>query len=143
MKKVIIILALTFSCASFCQEKSGENENAEKKSPAERVEKQLKKMSKDLNLDQKQVATLRELLSNQAKKREEKLIAFQTKKAEGTTLSKEEKKALVSDVKQNQEEMKGKMKEVLNPEQYLKWEQDQEEKREKMIEKIKERRSQK
>lgn len=141
MKKLIIALALTLSCVAFSQEKRGQNENRENKSPEERTEKQLKKMTTDLSLDEKQVVVLRELLTNQSKKRQEKLAAYQTNKEIENTMPQDDKKVRVAEIKKNQAEMKGKMKEILNANQYTKWEKSQEDKREKMIEKIKERRS--
>ncbi len=135
MKKLIIALSIALSCVAFSQEK-----NIEKKSPEERAEKQLKKMTLDLNLDQKQVATLSELLLNQAKKRDEKILAYQINKEDIGSISREDRKILLAEMKQNQSEMKEKMKEILNAEQFTKWEKKQQDKREKMIEKIKERR---
>lgn len=135
MKKLIIALSMALSCVAFSQEK-----NIEKKSPEERAEKQLKKMTLDLNLDQKQVATLSELLLNQAKKRDEKILAYQINKEDIGSISRKDRKILLAEMKQNQSEMKEKMKEILNAEQFTKWEKKEQDKREKMIEKIKERR---
>ena len=97
-------------------------------------------MTLDLNLDQKQVATLSELLLNQAKKRDEKILAYQINKEDIGSISREDRKILLAEMKQNQSEMKEKMKEILNAEQFTKWEKKEQDKREKMIEKIKERR---
>lgn len=141
MKKLILLLALTLSCATFAQGRKGATENNDKKSPEERVEKQLAKMTSDLALDEKQVATVRDLLLDQAKKRQEKMAVYQMNKEEGNALSREDKKTAFTEMKQNQAEMKEKIKVILNAEQYTKWEKNQDEKREKMIEKLKERRS--
>ena len=141
MKKLILLLALTLSCATFAQGRKGATENKHKKSPEERVEKQLAKMTSDLALDEKQVATVRDLLLDQAKKRQEKMAVYQMNKEEGNALSREDKKTAFTEMKQNQAEMKEKIKVILNAEQYTKWEKNQDEKREKMIEKLKERRS--
>ena len=143
MKKLIIALALTLSCIAFSQSKEENNLNKEKKSPEERVEKQLKKMTTDLSLDQKQAANLKEILLNQSKKREEKVAAHKANTQDGQKISKEEKQALMLEIKQNQDELKGKMKEILNPDQFAKWEKNKEDKRQKMIEKLKEHRKDK
>ena len=116
MKKLIIALSMALSCVAFSQEK-----NIEKKSPEERAEKQLKKMTLDLNLDQKQVATLSELLLNQAKKRDEKILAYQINKEDIGSISREDRKILLAEMKQNQSEMKEKMKEILNAEQFTQY----------------------
>lgn len=67
-------------------------------------------------------------------------MAYQINKEDIGSISREDRKILLAEMKQNQSEMKEKMKEILNAEQFTKWEKKQQDKREKMIEKIKERR---
>ena len=47
---------------------------------------------------------------------------------------------MLSEAKQNYKELKTQMQSILSQEQYAKWEKNQDEKRQKMMEKIKERR---
>lgn len=140
MKKLIIVAVLAVSSIAFSQQRNEKSENIEKKSPEERAENQLKKMTADLNLDAKQAADVRELLLNQSLKRQEKMASFQANKENGTALSKDDKKAAFANMKQNQAEMTEKMKAILNADQFEKWEKNREGQRSKMIEKMKERR---
>ena len=140
MKKLIIVAVLAVSSIAFSQQRNEKSENIEKKSPEERAENQLKKMTADLNLDAKQAADVRELLLNQSLKRQEKMASFQANKENGTALSKDDKKAAFANMKQNQAEMTKKMKAILNADQFEKWEKNREGQRSKMIEKMKERR---
>lgn len=137
MKKLILVVALIIGSIAYSQEI---NDLQEKKSPEERVENQLQKMTVDLKLDQQQVAVVRELLLNQSAKRQEKLANFKKQKEAQTKISRDDRKLLAAEMKQNQAELKDRMKSVLNADQYAKWEKNRDEQQAKMIEKIKERR---
>jgi hypothetical protein len=122
---------------TFAQEPRGEGK--EKFTPEQRVDFQLKKMTKDLNLDSKQVEQVKALLTEEAKKRELKRAEMKARKAEQTKPSKEEMETRKAEMKASQEAIKAEMKKILTADQYTRWEQKQEERKEKMIEKIKER----
>ena len=141
MKKLIIAAVFVLSTTAFSQQNKDQLKDVEKKSPAERVEKQLEKMTADLNLDDKQVVVVRELLTNQATKRQEKFDSYKQQKEAQAKISRDDRKLLGAEMKQNQAELKERMKAVLNADQYAKWEKNREEQRVKMIEKIKERRA--
>ena len=141
MKKLIIAAVFALSTTAFSQQNKDQLKDVEKKSPAERVEKQLQKMTADLNLDDKQVVVVRELLTNQATKRQEKFDSYKQQKEAQAKISRDDRKLLGAEMKQNQAELKERMKAVLNADQYAKWEKNREEQRVKMIEKIKERRA--
>ena len=141
MKKLIIAAVFALSTTAFSQQNKDQLKDVEKKSPAERVEKQLEKMTADLNLDDKQVVVVRELLTNQATKRQEKFDSYKQQKEAQAKISRDDRKLLGAEMKQNQAELKERMKAVLNADQYAKWEKNREEQRVKMIEKIKERRA--
>lgn len=140
MKKVLLMLVIIVNCVATAQSKTGQLENREKRAPEERVEKQLKKMTSDLNLDEKQTASTRQILLDQAAKREQKMAARQQNNEDEMTLPTQDKKAMLSEAKQNYKELKTQMQSILSQEQYAKWEKNQDEKRQKMMEKIKERR---
>lgn len=140
MKKVLLMLVIIVNCVANAQSKTGQLENREKKSPEKRVEKQLKKMTSELNLDEKQEASIRQILLDQAAKREQKMAARQQNNEDEMTLPTQDKKAMLSEAKQNYKELKTQMQSILSQEQYAKWEKNQDEKRQKMMEKIKERR---
>ena len=141
MKKLIIAAVFAFTTIAFSQQSTEQAKNFEKKSPAERVEKQLQKMTADLNLDDKQVVVVRELLTSQATKRQEKFDSYKQQKEAQALISRDDRKLLGAEMKQNQAELKERMKAVLNADQYAKWEKNRDEQRTKMIEKIKERRA--
>ena len=140
MKKVLLMLVIIVNCVANAQSKTGQLENREKRAPEERVEKQLKKMTSELNLDEKQEASIRQILLDQAAKREQKMAARQQNNEDEMTLPTQDKKAMLSEAKQNYKELKTQMQSILSQEQYAKWEKNQDEKRQKMMEKIKERR---
>jgi Spy/CpxP family protein refolding chaperone len=90
----------------------------EKMSPAERVEKGLKRMTKQLNLTEAQQKEMKILMAEQEAKRAD--ANFKP--------SKEDRLA-----------MKEKISKILTPEQNATWDKIQEEKKEKMKDKIKEK----
>ena len=69
MKKVFLAALLFVGITTFAQKK---REQREKLTPEQRVELQAKKMKLDLDLNDKQVADVKKLLLEQAKKREAK-----------------------------------------------------------------------
>jgi hypothetical protein len=140
MKKALLMLVIIVNCVANAQSKTGQLENREKRAPEERVEKQLKKITSDLNLDQKQEASIRQILLDQAAKREQKMAARQQNNEDEMTLPTQDKKAMLTEAKQNYKELKTQMRSILSEDQYAKWEKNQDEKRQKMMEKIKERR---
>ena len=137
MKKLFLVALLVVGMTTFAQEPRGERK--EKFTPEQRVDFQLKKMTKDLNLDSKQAEQVKALLTEEAKKRELKRAEMEARKAEQTKPSKEEMETRKAEMKANKEAMKAEMKKILTADQYSKWEQKMEERKDKMIEKVKER----
>lgn len=129
MKKLIAVALLFVGLATFAQEQKVEKnkkEPNERLSPAERNQRELKRITKDLNLNETQQKQMAEIISD----RETKKIDSKFKP------SKEERIA-----------NKDRIKKILTPEQNEKWEKIQEERKGKMkdrkdkrIEEIKERR---
>lgn len=118
MKKLIVAAFLVVGFTTFAQvekKEKGDKEPMEKISPAERGEREVKRMTKDLGLNDSQQKEMKSLFSEMASKRGEG-----DKKP-----SKEERKA-----------MKDKISKILNPEQNAKWEKIQEERKERMKEKV-------
>jgi hypothetical protein len=110
MKKLIIAAILAVSMTSYAQDKKEmpHRDKTEKKSPEERNEIKLKKMTSELNLDAKQQKEMADFMAERSEKRE----AFRTEKREA------HKKQMDKD----KEAMDTKMKGMLSPEQYKKWE---------------------
>ena len=116
MKKLIVVTLLLFGFTTFAQVEKKENEKTEsreKMSPEERVQKEIKRMTKALDLTETQQREIKALL-----------IDIQSKRAEGQKPTKEERNA-----------MKEKINKILTPEQAATWKKILEERKEKMNEK--------
>jgi protein CpxP len=120
MKKLIAFALLVSSLSTFAQvekKEKGDKEPMEKISPEKRGEREVKKMTKDLGLNDSQQKEMKALFSEM------------NSKVEGDNKpSKEDRKA-----------MKDKISKILTPEQNAKWEKIQEEKKEKMKERREEK----
>ena len=121
MKKLIVAAFLVVGFTTFAQvekQEKGDKEPMEKMSPEKRGEREVKRMTKDLGLNDSQQKEMKALFSEPASKRGEG-----DKKP-----SKEERKA-----------MKDKISKILSPEQNAKWEKIQEERKDKMKERREEK----
>jgi periplasmic protein CpxP/Spy len=142
MKKLFIIALFAIGFTSFAQEgdKQMSKDEMEKMTPEQRTEKQLKKLTSDLNLDTKQQEQIRQVLLEQEAKRE----SFKTKRAERKATDQkptsEEREAFKKEMMDNKANMDAKMKSILTPEQFEKWKSNNEKKREKLKERILEKR---
>lgn len=125
MKKVFLAIALVASFVAFGQEKM---ERRQKMSPEERAKIQVEKMTKDLNLNEKQVAQVTELVKSKVTKREE----FRNE-------NKEIRKENRDKMKAEMEATKVEMKKILTEEQFKKFEENAEARKAKMMDKMKER----
>lgn len=128
MKKLIVTIVLVISSLSFAQEKS-------KISPEQQTELQVKKMTLELDLDTNQQKEIRTILLENAKKREAKKMALKEKMAKGQKPTTDEKFEMKSKILDDKIEHKARMKKILKPEQFQKWEQHQENRKEKMSKK--------
>lgn len=140
MKTIIVTLALAFTTLTFAQKR---DMNREKATPEKQTEIQLKKMTTDLNLTSDQQEKIKPILLEQAQKREEHKIAFKDHKESGEKLSKEERTAVREKMKTEKEAMKEKFSNILSAEQMEKWENNKMEKREKVKERIKDKKANK
>ena len=113
MKKLIVTIVLVISSLSFAQEKS-------KLSPEQQTELQVKKMTLDLDLDANQQKEIRTILLENAKKREAKKMALKEK------MAKDEKFEMKIKMLGDKLKHKAQLKKILKPEQFQKWEQNQE-----------------
>jgi len=121
MKKLILATLLVVGMSTFSQVENKKKEGKElmeKMSSAERVEKGLKRMTKQLDLTEAQQKEMKILMAEQEAKRAD--ANFKP--------SKEDRLA-----------MKEKISKILTPEQNTTWDKIQEEKKEKMKDKIKEK----
>ena len=139
MKKVFLIIVLVFGFNSFAQDQVESLEKIDKKTTEQKTEYQLKKLTSDLNLNENQVNDVRTVLSSAANVREAKMAEIKVKRIDGNRLSKEDRRGLMSEMKEVQKNVSDKMKQILTPDQFAKWEKIQEERKDKMREKMKEK----
>ena len=117
MKKVIVAALLVVGLTTYAQEKEGRRAGREKLTSEQKVDLQVKKITKDLNLNEKQTKDVRALVAKQVEKRE----------------------AIKAQMQAEKEAVSVEMKKILTAEQYAKWEKNREEKIENFKEKMSER----
>ena len=117
MKKLIVAALLVVGLTTYAQEKEGRKAGRKKLTSEQKVDLQVKKMTKDLNLNEKQTKDVRALVAKQVKKRE----------------------AIKAQMQAEKEAVSVEMKKILTAEQYAKWEKNREEKIENFKEKMSER----
>ena len=117
MKKLFVAALLVVGLTTYAQEKEGRRAGREKLTSKQKVDLQVKKMTKDLDLNEKQTKDVRALVAKQFEKRE----------------------AIKAQMQAEKEAVSVEMKKILTAEQYAKWEKNREEKIENFKEKMSER----
>jgi hypothetical protein len=140
MKKLFIAALLFVGVASFAQEADQKTtrEPREKLTPEQRNEKQLKKITSELNLDANQQTQVKQLLAERSAKADKLREERKDRKDSNTKPTAAEKEAFKNELKAEKEANDAKMKSILNADQYKKWTAIQEEKRENAKEKMRE-----
>jgi len=136
MKKLIVMSLLAVGLTAFAQEKENRRPRGEKfesLTKEQKVELQVKKMTKDLNLNESQINEVKAIVTAEVEKREKM-------KAEMKELKEQSRKEKFSKIKEEQAALEIQMKKILSPEQYEKWEKIREERKANMKEKMAERR---
>lgn len=123
MKKLVVIALVFCTVFSFAQEQDTERvakfkERMAKSSPEDRAEMQTKRMTLQLDLTEEQQEQVSDVLTKHFKANEEK---FKADKKSRKDMTDEERKAMKMAMLDSQIELKGKMKEILNEEQYEKY----------------------
>ena len=136
MKKVFLAVLLAVGITAFAQENEGKKMDREKLSPEQKIDFQVKRMTKDLSLNEKQVADVKALVAKEVEKREAKRSEMKENKAQS-------RKDMRAQMEADQAAMSANMKKILSPEQYAKWEKMRDERKEKIKEKMMERRERK
>lgn len=139
MKKLVVALLFIVGITAMAQEKEMKRPNGDKfasLTPEQKVEFQVKKMSKDLNLNEKQVKEMKALVTKEVEKRE-------AIKAEMKALQAKKRIEMKAKMDEEYAAMSNEMRKILTSEQYTKWEKIHQERREKMKEKMKEKRENK
>ncbi|GIQ57753.1 hypothetical protein Flavo103_08890 [Flavobacterium collinsii] len=139
MKKLIIAALLFVGIASFAQEADQSVQpQRERLTPEQRNDRQLKKLTSELNLDANQQAQVKQLLADKNAKAEKFKEDRKSKKENGTSLTTEDKVAFRKQMLDEKAANDAKMKSILNDDQYKKWTAVKDENREKAKEKMKE-----
>ncbi|WP_367771789.1 hypothetical protein AB3G33_00400 [Flavobacterium sp. WC2421] len=123
MKKLLIAALLVVSMTSFAQDSKGMEKKQhraemEKLTPEQRNQLMLKKMTLELDLNAKQQDQMKQVIMEQSKKREALREAHKADKKEMTS---DERFAMKNKMLDEQIAMKAKMKNILSPEQFEKW----------------------
>ena len=137
MKKIVFILLALIALKVSAQEKN-ERPNRERGEKMERYQDytpeeianlQTKKMTLHLNLNESQQKEIKELNLENAISRETMMESHKAQKESGNMEkpSKEARLKMMNDRLDRQIERKGKMKKILNADQFTKWEKSQEE----------------
>lgn len=135
MKNLILALALVFGVTTFAQERKMGKEDREKLTRQERVEFQVKRLTKELDLSTKQAEQVKTLMTKKSKVREAKKKEMDAKRASGTKPTAKERETMKTKMQDEVTSLKSEMKTILTAEQYTKWEQNFEDRKDKMMEK--------
>ncbi len=141
MKKLFIAALLFVGVASFAQDADqtqDHKDHKERMTPEQRSEKQLKKLTTDLNLDANQQAQVKQLLAERSAKAEKLRDARQAQRDSDTKPTAAEREAFKKQMIAEQDANDAKMKAILNADQYTKWKAIQEENKDKARERMKE-----
>lgn len=133
MKKLFLALLLLAGVATWAQGKREKKQEGERLTKEEKVDFQVKRMTKDLDLTEKQAKEFRALATKQVEKRDAKRAQMQEER-------KAKMEALKAQMQEEQASHTAEMKKILTPEQFAKWEKLREERKEKVKEKMAERR---
>ena len=133
MKKVIVAALLVVGMTAFAQEKEGRRAGREKLTTEQKVDFQVKKMTKDLDLNEKQAKDVSVLVTKEVEKRE-------AKRAEMQNLKAKKRAEMKAQIEAEQVAVSADMKKMLTAEQYAKWEKIRDERKENFKEKMAERR---
>lgn len=136
MKKVLLIALLAVGITAFAQEKKEKRGNGDRMTKEQKIDFQVKRMTKDLDLNEKQAKDVQVLVGKEADKREAKRAKMKDEKDQ-------DRKQMRAEMEVNQIAMSSEMKKILTPEQFYKWEKNREERKEIMKEKMSERRQRK
>ncbi|MEE1899242.1 hypothetical protein V1389_12885 [Flavobacterium rakeshii] len=122
MKTWILAAVLCVSTSVFAQPGRGEHhEKREKLTVEQRTELQVKKMTLELDLTDKQKADIQKLVLDRNKKAETEMAKHKADREAGKAPTKDERFAMQSKKLDEQIAMKAEMKKVLNDEQFEKW----------------------
>jgi Spy/CpxP family protein refolding chaperone len=137
MKKLIIAVLLVVGLTTYAQEEQGAKKKSgkgskEMKSPEQRSEAMLAKMTTELSLDAKQQAQIKPIVAEQSVKMEAMRVQMKANKENNVEISDADKKAMKKARTADKEATDNKMKGILTPDQFVKYQAMQEAEKEKM-----------
>lgn len=138
MKRFVVAALLVVGITTYAQVKreSPQQSNIERMSPEERQEKQIKRMTAELNLNSTQQFQIKQLLADQSANREKKINRNDLSKAE----KKDKRETKIRKIQENQKIMEEKMTAILSPEQFTTWKTNQEKIKQKIANRVKDKR---
>ena len=119
MKKLVVAAFFVVGMTTFAQERMGENND--KLTPEQRVNLQVKKLTKELNLSDKQAQDIKEIVIKEIEQREARKAEIQARKAEKKKMDSEEMNARKVKFEEEKTQAEERMKKILTPEQFSKW----------------------
>lgn len=139
MKKLIIAALLLVGVSNFAQEANTLHNNKDKglkqmKSPEQRNEALLTKMTTDLNLDASQQAQVKPIIAEQSLKMEAMKTQQKANKVNNVVPTDADKKAMRKTRMEDKEATENKIKAMLTPDQFVKYQALQEAEKAKMRE---------
>ena len=140
MKKLILIALLVVGMTSFAQVEKLGKAGMEKLTPEQRQEKQLKRLTTELNLTAEQQSQIGKILAENGEKREAHKAKREEMKAQQVKRTEEQKAAFKKQREEEKAVMNEKMKKILSAEQFEKWNALKEKGKAKMAE-LKEKKS--
>lgn len=141
MKKVIMLAVLLIGLNGMAQQRRERpnRDQMEKLTPEQRQEKQLKRLTSDLDLNTKQQEEVKKLMVEQNSKMVDLRAEREAAKNEQALANSKERKEMAVKMKAEKEAHDAKMKKILSPEQFTKWENNRAIQQEKMRQKRGER----
>jgi Spy/CpxP family protein refolding chaperone len=133
MKKLLVVAFLVVGLTTFAQGK-GKRGDFKEMTPEQRTEIQVKKMTKDLDLNETQQKQIKELLNSQKEERAEILERRKEMKETAEKATKEQRAEMKAKMDEKKAVINAKMKSILTDDQYKKWEAQKEAGKEKMKE---------
>jgi fructose-specific component phosphotransferase system IIB-like protein len=124
MKKLIITALLVVGMTTYAQhtKESSEKANMERMTPEQRQQRQLKKLTTDLNLNSEQQVQIKQLLAEQSVKRENRIV----QKEASTEEMRSKRESAKNKMQEEKIVLVDKMKVILTPEQFITWKANQE-----------------
>jgi hypothetical protein len=124
MKKLFTIAFFCFSFAGFAQEQNAALLRSDRESftPAQRSELTVKKLTLELGLNTSQQSEMSKIITDLETRKDAKRAEFNAKKESERAMNSDARFALKNQLLDEQIATNGKVRKILNAEQYAKWE---------------------